>query len=177
MLLLLKLVRSMIKGITSQAAPWQIALGTLLGVLIGMLPLAPIGLGPSWAGFALIAIALAVNCHLGSVIAFFGVGWGLAKLLALGPAVVVGQQFDGVARWAADTPWAHGMHLSHQGHLGLTLIAVLAAPLLALAMHQLTVRVRARLLAWQEQRRTAARVAKIASTPLLVRFALWFFAL
>jgi hypothetical protein len=44
-------------------------------------------------------------------------------------------------------------------------------------MYRLTVRFRAWLLAWQEQRRRTAAAAKVVTTPWLVRLGLWFFGL
>ncbi|MFM2091109.1 MAG: hypothetical protein RLZZ127_1598 [Planctomycetota bacterium] len=175
MLLLLKLLRGIIKGIASQAAPWQIVVATLLGVIAGFVPVLSPSIGPGLLGLAAVVIALLVNCHLGSFLAWFGVCTAISKLMLLGPAIMVGDQLVGIAHWAAYNPLASACHLNHTGHLGNTVIAVLVAPLAAWGMYQLTVRFRAWILAWQEQRRRTAAMANVASTPWLVRIACWFF--
>jgi uncharacterized protein (TIGR03546 family) len=177
MLLLLKLLRGIIKGIASQAAPWQIVVATVLGVIAGFVPVLSPSIGPGLLGLATVVVALLVNCHLGSFLAWFGVCTGFSKLLLLGPAILVGDQLVPVAQWAAYNPLAAACHLNHTGHLGNTVMAVLLAPLAGWLMYRLTVRFRAWLLAWQEQRRRTATAAKVVTTPWLVRLGLWFFGL
>ena len=41
MLTLLKLIRGLLKGLASAAAPWQLALGAWFGVMLGFLPIFP----------------------------------------------------------------------------------------------------------------------------------------
>lgn len=173
---LYRLLRNLIRSIASQAAPWQIGLGTFLGTLIGFLPIWPLSQGPSPLGLALVITALVVNCHLGSVLLF----WGLCKGLALtlgGPAVMLGDRCMDLAQRSADVSFLYLSHWSHTGYLGLTLLGFAFAPLFAILMVWVTVTVRTKLIAKVMERQRLMTAGKVANQAWAVRAACWFFGL
>src|SRR6187397_1223354 len=100
MYLLVKFLKKFFQIFNSAAAPWQVAFGVLFGVLLGFLPVITSS-GPAPLGCLVVLLALFVNCHLGSVLVFLGLG----KLLALAltaPSLALGNALDGVARASAD---------------------------------------------------------------------------
>ena len=173
MYLAYKIARSTIKNLVSESAPWQIAVGTAIGTLLGFMPMWPVTQGPNPLWFALLATAFLVNCHFGSVLLFLGIGKLLAKILA-GPAVVIGGSLDGVARTCADIPLLYWSLLSHTGYLGLTLLGLgFAIPftiVMAWLAHWFQTTVKARLLAQQQ----LVKAGKLANHPTLVRIGCWF---
>ena len=58
MLTLLKLIRGVLRAITSAAAPWQVALGAWFGILLGFLPIFPVSMGPSLLGLSILLLAI-----------------------------------------------------------------------------------------------------------------------
>lgn len=173
MYLTYKITRGTIKSLVSESAPWQIATGTLLGALLGFLPMWPVTQGPNPLWFLLLLPVFLINCHLGSALLFFAIGKLLAKLLA-GPAVVIGMGLEGVAKASADTPFLYWCLLSHTGYLGLTVLgagfAVLAAVGMGLLARWFQNTVRPRLLANAK----LAKAGKLADRPVLVRIGCWF---
>jgi hypothetical protein len=176
MLTFLKLLRGMLKAITSSAAPWQIALGAFLGVLLGFLPIFPLSEGPSPLGFALILAALVINCHLASVLLFMGVG-KLLGLALLDPAVALGGACTGLAQASADIPFLHYSHWSHTGYLGLTLIGLGAAPLVAAGMWGFTLWFRATVQARLAQQKLLATTGKVVGNSVVFKTLCWFIGL
>jgi uncharacterized protein (TIGR03546 family) len=176
MYLTYKLTRGTFKSLLSTAEPWQIMVGTALGTLLGFLPLWPLTQGPSPLWLGLFALALVINCHLGSVLLFFGIGKLLAKILA-GPAIVVGQSLEGFARTAADVPFLYWSLLSHSGYLGLTCLggafAILFAVLMSWAVRWFRALIKAKL----EANATLLKAGKFADRPILFRIACWFLGL
>jgi uncharacterized protein (TIGR03546 family) len=176
MYFLIKMVKKFFKIFNSSAAPWQVAIGVLLGLLIGFLPLFPLAHGPAPLAWALLLLALIINCHLTSVFVFWALGKVLALVLA-GPATALGNHFGGLAQACADVPLLHASLLSHTGYLGLALIGAVLAPIAAIAMAVLTrwfrVHLRDRLLA----RRQLVTAGKVGGNPVLVRLVCWVFDL
>jgi uncharacterized protein (TIGR03546 family) len=173
---LYKLLRNLIRSVASAAAPWQIALGTFLGTLIGFLPLWPLGHAPSPLGWILLFVALIVNCHLGSVLVFMGLGKTLGLALA-GPAVAVGNQFSGLAQRSADVPFLDLSYWSHTGYLGKTLLGFAFAPLFAIFMLWATRYVRKTLMAKLQERQALMKAGKVANKAWLIKLTCWFFGL
>jgi uncharacterized protein (TIGR03546 family) len=176
MLTLLKLLRGLIKAITSAAAPWQVAVGALFGVLLGFLPIFPLHYGPAPLGLALLFAALVINCHLGSVLLFMGLG----KLLGLalkGPAAALGESCSGLAQASADVPFLHHSLWSHTGYLGLTLIGFVAAPLIALAMFAFTRWFRAKVAEKLAARKQLMLAGKVAGNAVVFKALCWFLGL
>jgi uncharacterized protein (TIGR03546 family) len=173
---LYKLLRNLVRSVASQAAPWQIALGTFLGTLLGFMPIWPLSHGPSPLGLSLLMIALVVNCHLGSVLLFMGLGKSIGLALS-GPAVTVGEGCWDLAQRSADVPFLYLSHWSHTGYLGKTLLGFAVAPLFAILMLWTTHYVRTRLMAKLLERRALQQAGKLANKAWLVRTACWFFGL
>ncbi len=177
MFTIIKLLKSFLKIFNSLAAPWQVFVGALLGTLLGFLPVIPLGKGVAPVaplGLCILALAIVINCHLGSVILFFGLGWLLAKLL-VAPAVMIGEQFSGLAKTSSEIPFLYASGWSHTGWLGLTILGAVIAPILGLAMYKFTIvfrtKLRERLLASKK-----ARIAgKVGGNMILVRITCWFF--
>lgn len=169
-----KIVRGTIKSLVSAAAPWQIATGVALGTLLGFLPMFPLTQGPSPLWFALLAVGLIINCHLGSLLLFLTVGKVLAKILA-GPAVLIGLQFEGFARTCADIPFLYWSLWSHTGYLGLTLLGFGFAIPFTIVMTWLTHYVRTTLKEKLLAKRKLLLAGKVIDRPWLIRIACWFF--
>lgn len=174
MYLLLKFLRKFVKIFNSLAAPWQVFLGTLFGTLLGFMPIISFSNGPAALGCAILLLALIVNCHLGSVFLFLAVGKLLSLLLA-GPAVLVGEQVAWLAQSSADIGVLRASLWNHTGHLGMTIIGLVLAPLFATAMWRATVVFRTRLRDQLLARKRLVSTGKMVSNPLLVRAACWFF--
>jgi len=174
MYFIIKLLKKFFTIFNSSAAPWQVAVGTFLGLLIGFLPLFPITHGPAPLGWVVLLLALVINCHLTAVFMFWAIGKLLAVVLA-GPATALGNACEGLAQQCAEIPFLHSSLLSHTGYLGLALIAAVAAPLFATAMGLLTrwfrVHLRDRLLA----RKQLVKAGKVGGNLILVRIVCWFF--
>jgi uncharacterized protein (TIGR03546 family) len=171
---LYRLIRNLIRSIASQAEPWQIALGTFFGTLLGFLPLWPLSQGPSPLGLSLLVLALVVNCHLGSVFLFMG----LCKLLALalmGVELGIGEKFSGLAQWSADHSFFYLSLWSHTGYLGKTILGMILAPVFAAAMWWVTVTFRTKLMAKLMERRKLMTAGKVANKAWLFRLGCWFF--
>jgi hypothetical protein len=163
-----KITRGTIKAIVSDAAPWQIGCGSALGLLLGFLPI--LFPTPSVLGLAVMALVCLINCHIGSVLLFMGIG----KLLA---AVLSGDAMPGIAQALADQPLLYWSHLSHTGHLGRTILALLLAPLVWILMVRFTIKARV----WIETKiKTNAKLVamgKKADHPILVKILCVFLAL
>ena len=176
MFTLYKLIRNLFKALTSDAAPWQIFLGTFFGTLLGFLPIFPLSQGPSPIALILIGLVLVINVHLGSVFLFLGVTKLLSQVLH-GPALLVGEQFSGLAQTCADIPFLHLSHWSHTGYLGLTLFGLVCAPLFAIVMYRFCLWFR---VTWRDKLMEKARLLRAGSVvdhPWLVRLACWFFGI
>jgi uncharacterized protein (TIGR03546 family) len=173
---LYKLLRNVIRSVASQAAPWQIAIGTFLGTLIGFLPLWPFGHMPSPLGWTLVLVALIINCHLGSVLVFMGLGKTIALALK-GPAVAIGTNFSDLAQRSADVPFLYLSYWSHTGWLGKTLLGFAFAPLFAIFMLWLTRYVRTRLMTKLLERKALVKAGGVVNKAWLVKTACWFFGL
>jgi len=176
MYFLIKILRKFVGIFNSAAAPWQVFLGTLIGVLLGFLPIFPASQGPALLGLGLLVLGLVLNCHLTALLLFFGLG----KLLSLGlagPATALGNACAGLAQTSADIALLRASLWSHTGYLGLTLIGLVLAPLIALAMAWATVQFRTRLRDRLLARRNLVVAGKVGSNPLLVRIACWFFGI
>ena len=171
-----KLVRGTIKSLVSESAPWQIAIGTAIGTLLGFLPMFPLTQGPNPLWFGLLFLGLMINCHLGSLFLFLAIGKLLAKILA-GPAVLIGMSCEGLAKSAADIPLLNLCHFSHTGYLGLTILGLGFAIAYTIVMAWLAVwfrnTLKPRLLA-QSKLTTAG---KLVDRPWLVRIGCWFMGL
>ncbi|HYE04401.1 MAG TPA: hypothetical protein VEL07_02665 [Planctomycetota bacterium] len=170
----IKTLKKFFKIFNSLAAPWQVFLGTLLGTLIGFLPIWPPAYGPSPLGLILVFLIIVLNCHLGSALLFFGLSWLISKALA-GPAVLVGEQFEGLARWASTVPFLHMSLWSHTGYLGLTLIGAACALLFAIVMWRFTIYFRTTLRDRLMANKRLATVGKVGGNTILMRVVCWFF--
>lgn len=176
MLLLLNFLRGFLKALTSQAAPWQVAIGAFLGTLLGFLPLMPSSYGPSPLGFGLLVLAIFINCHFGSVLLFLALGKGLSFLLA--PlALSLGQTCEGLARWSADVPFLHASLWSHTGFLGLTILGFIAAPLIAIGMAWFTNWFRCMVATKLAERKKLMKTGKLAGNFFVFRTLVWFLGL
>lgn len=169
-----KTLKKFLKIFNSQAAPWQVFLGTFLGTLLGFLPIFPPAYGPAPLGLALVFLTIVVNCHLGSAMLFFGLCWLITQTLG-GAAVVVGESFDGLARWASTNPFFHMSLWSHTGYLGLTLIGLVCAPLFAVLMWRFTIVFRTRLRDRLTTNKRLMTAGKLGGNTLLLRVVCWFF--
>ena len=176
MFLIYRLLRNFIKALSSDAAPWQIFLGTLLGTLLGFLPIFPLSQGPSPLAMILIALAFILNVHLATVFLFLGVSKLLTQVLH-GPALLVGESLKGVAESCADIPFLHASLWSHTGYLGLTVLGFCFAPLFAILMFRLTVWFRTHLRDKLVEKMKSMRAGQIIDKPWLVRPLCWFFGL
>ena len=171
-----KLTRSAIKSLVSDAAPWQIAVGTACGTLLGFLPMWPVTQGPSPLWFLVLAVAFLISCHLGSLLLFFAIGKLLAKFL-LGPAIVIGIGLQDVAKSVADVPFLYWSLLSHTGYLGLTLLGVGFAAAFAVVFTWVTVFFRTKIKARIAENAKLMKAGKLADRPVLFRIACWFLGL
>lgn len=176
MYLIIKLLKKFFKIFNSAAAPWQVALGVFFGLLVGFLPLFPLSHGPAPLGWAVLLLALIINCHLTAFFLFLLIGKLLTVALA-GPAVALGNHFEGIAKACADIPLLHASLLSHTGYLGLALIAAVLAPVLAIAMGLFTRWFRAVLLDKLKARRQLVAAGKVGGNLFLMRIVCWFFDL
>ncbi len=170
-----KLLKGFIRALVSAAAPWQIASAAALGTLLGFMPLWLSG-GPNPLALAILAFAIVLNCHLGSVFVF----WGAMKLLsfAVGPlALALGNALDGLAQGAAGNGLLHASGWSHTGWLGLAVIGMVLAPLVAMAMARLTILFRTHLRDRLLENRRLALAGKVGGNAFLIRCACWFFDL
>jgi uncharacterized protein (TIGR03546 family) len=175
MLTLLKLIRGLLKGLASAAAPWQLAVGAWFGVLLGFLPIFP-SAGPSPLGFALLFIALVINCHLASLLLFMGV----AKLMALaltGVGLSIGTSLTSVAQTCADIPFLHASHWSHTGWLGMTVLGLILAPIAGIAMYLFTRWFRSKIQPKLVEKRKLMLAGKIAGNGFFFKLGCWFMGL
>ncbi len=176
MYLVYKLTRGTLKSILSNAAPWQIAVGTMLGTLLGFLPMWPLTQGPSPLWFALFGLAFIINCHFGSVLLFFAIGKLLAKVL-VGPAILIGESFAGFAKSAADVPLLYLSLLSHTGYLGLTCLGLAFGGLFAVLMTWFVRWFRGVVMTKLAANERLKKAGKLADRPVLFRIACWFLGL
>jgi hypothetical protein len=176
MILFIKFIKKILNSLNSNAAPWQIALGAFLGMLIAFWPIWPPGGWPTPIGLALIAVALGVNCHLGSVLCFWGIGSLLQWTLA-GPAIAIGNGLSGVARFNADVPLLYHSFWSHTGYLGLVILGACLAPLAGIGMYRLTVHFRTKWLPKLKERQRLIKAGKVAGNTILMRVVFWFFGI
>ncbi|MBA3686263.1 MAG: hypothetical protein H0W72_13635 [Planctomycetes bacterium] len=172
---LIKLLKSFFKIFNSAAAPWQVFFGTLFGVLLGFLPVMTSS-GPALLGCVILLLAFFVNCHLGSVLMFFGIS-KLLSLVLTSPAVALGNACDSLAQTCAGIPFLHASRWSHTGWLGLTLIGLALAPILAIAMARVTVIFRTRIRDRLLERKRLVTAGKVGGNLILVRLTCWFFDL
>jgi len=171
---ILKLIKKFLGLLNADAAPWQVWLGTALGLLFGLLPWWSWHHGPSPLATLVLLAALFLNCHLGAVFLFTGLGTLLHYAL-WPPADLLAPWLESVAAACAEAYVGHASLLSHTGYLALTLFAVCLAPLagtaMAAAAHRFQTRYRDRL---RERKRLMA-AGKVAGNGLLLRASCWFF--
>jgi uncharacterized protein (TIGR03546 family) len=175
MLTLLKLIRGLLKGLASAAAPWQLALGAWFGVMLGFLPIFP-SAGPSPLAFVLLFLALVINCHLASLLLFMGV----AKLAALGLKGVglsIGEGMSAFAQTCADIPFLHASHWSHTGWLGMTMLGLIAAPIAGIAMYLFTRWFRTKVQPKLVEKRKLMLAGKVAGNGIMFKLGCWFMGL
>ena len=175
MLTLLKFLRSLLKAIASSTAPWQLALGAWFGVMLGFLPIFP-SAGPSPLGFLLLFLGLVINCHLASLLLFLGLG-KLIGLALTSPAASIGESLGGFAQACADIPFLHLSHWSHTGWLGMTVLGIVCAPLIAIAMYVFTVWFRTRVQPKLVEKRKLMLAGKVAGNGLIFKVGCWFMGL
>lgn len=173
MFTLYKLLRSLLRSLASDAAPWQMAVGAFLGVLLGLLPIWPAAHGPSPLGLCLVLALCVVNCHIATALLFLGIGKLVAGLLA-GPAATIGGMFDGLARSSAEIPFLHLSLWSHTGWLGLTLVGLVLAPLAALGMWLLATWFRRAVVPRLQERKRLLAAGQKLDKPWLVNLGCWF---
>lgn len=176
MLTIAKLIRNLLKAITSAAAPWQIALGAWFGIMLGFLPIFPVSMGPSLLGLTLLLLAIVINCHFGSVLLFMGLG-KLLSLALINPAVALGGSLDGLAQASAGIPFLYHSHWSHTGYLGLTMIGLGAAPIVAAFMAWFTVWFRAKVQAKLAEKRKLTLTGKVVGNGIVFKSLCWFLGL
>lgn len=176
MFFLVTLLKRFLNILNSNAAPWQIALGAFLGILLGFLPVFTFAEGLAWLGCLVVLLVVFVNCHLGSALLF----WGLGSLLALslkGPALALGTALAPLAEFSARVPLLAGSRLNHTGWLGLTLVGLALAPVAAWAMRSATIAFRTRFRDRLLARKKLVLAGKVASNGILLRLTCWFFGL
>lgn len=178
MYLIYKLLRSFIRSLASTAAPWQIGTAAALGIAVGFLPVWPWshGFGPAPLGCALIAAAFLLNCHLATFFLLMGVGKLLGKALA-GPALALGDSFEGLARASAEIPLLHASLWSHTGWLGLSLIGLAAMLPVGAAMWALSSWFHRTLVPRLRERQRLLKAGQALNRAWLVRLGCWFFGL
>lgn len=175
MLTLLKLIRGLLKGLASAAAPWQLALGAWFGVMLGFLPIFP-SAGPSLLGLTLLFLAIVINCHLASMLLFMGIFKLLA--LALKPVgLAIGTSMSGFAQTCADIPFLHASHWSHTGWLGMTVLGIVVAPFVALAMYLFTRWFRTTVQPKLVEKRKLMLAGKVAGSGIGFKLICWFMGL
>lgn len=175
MLTLLKLIRGLLKGLASAAAPWQLALGTWFGVMLGFLPIFPAD-GPSPLAFVLLFLALVINCHLASMFLFMGV----TKLLAfalMGVGLSIGTGMTGFAQTCADIPFLHASHWSHTGWLGMTMLGIICAPIVALGMYFFARWFRTKVQPKLVEKKKLMLAGKVAGSGIGFKLICWFMGL
>ena len=175
MLTLLKLIRGLLKGLASAAAPWQLALGVWFGVMLGFLPIFPAA-GPSPLGFLLLFLAVVVNCHLASVLVFMGI-FKLVALGLTGVGLAIGEGMSGFAQACADIPFLHASHWSHTGWLGMTMLGIVIAPIAAIGMFIFTRWFRAKVQPRLVERKRLALAGKVAGNGIIFKVGCWFMGL
>lgn len=173
MLTFIKFFRNLLKAITSSTAPWQMALGAWFGVMLGFLPIFPLTVGPSALGITLLLLAIIINCHFASVMLFMGLG-KLLGLALINPAVAIGGSLSGLAAASSEIPFLYYSHWSHTGYLGMTILGLIAAPIIAIAMAVFTVWFRTKVQPKLIERRKLILAGKIGTNPLGLRLACWF---
>ncbi len=172
MLTLLKIFRNLLKAISSSTAPWQIALGAWFGVMLGFLPIFP-SAGPSPLGLLLLILALLVNCHLASFLLFLGIG-KLLSLALTNVAVSIGDSMTPFAQSCADISFLHHSHWSHTGWLGMTVLGIICAPIIAIAMYVFTLWFRAKIQPKLEAKRKLMLAGKVANNGFVFKVICWF---
>lgn len=175
MLTLLKVFRNLLKAISSSTAPWQIALGAWFGVMLGFLPIFP-SAGPSPLGMLLLVMALLVNCHLASFLLFLGVG-KLVSLALTNVAVAIGDHMTAFAQACADIGFLHSSHWSHTGWLGMTILGIVSAPLVAIAMYIFTLWFRTKVQPKLEAKRKLMLAGRVAGNGMMFKLICWFMGL
>lgn len=173
---LLKIIRGFVRIVTSESAPWQVFLGTFLGVCIGMLPWFRYASGPSPLVILLILAAVFVNCHLGSALLFTGVGTLLA--LALEPlAISLGHGQAELAQSLALNPLTYALLLSDTRVLGLTILMLPIAPIAGILMTWAARAFDRHLRAKIAERKRLLKAGKVAGNSIIMRLACWFFGI
>lgn len=175
MLTLLKLIRGLLKGLASAAAPWQLALGAWFGVMLGFLPLFPAA-GPSPLGLTLLFLAIVINCHLASVLLFMGV-FKLIALVLMPVGLAIGTGMSGFAQTCADIPFLHASHWSHTGWLGMTVLGIVIAPFVALGMYLFTRWFRTKVQPKLVEKRKLVLAGKLAGNGIMFKLGCWFMGL
>ena len=176
MFVIIKFIKKFFKILNADAAPWQVFLGTTFGMLLGLLPIWPLVEGPSPLGLAILLLALVINCHLGSVLVFFGLGSLLFLILRI-PADMMAPSLEPMAAGFAEIGFLHMSLWSHSGWLSLTLMGLVLAPICGFTMAALALRFQK---VWKPklmERKKLVKAGKVASNGILVRMTCWFFGL
>jgi hypothetical protein len=176
MLLLAKLIKKFLKILNADVAPWQVFLGATFGILLGLLPFWPLVEGPSPLAMVVLLLALVINCHLGSVLVFWGIG-GLLYLVLRAPADALAPSFEPLAATCADIGFLHASLWSHSGWLSLSLLGLILAPiigaLMAWSAHTFQTKYRGKLL----ERKKLVKAGKVAGNGIILRTTCWFFGI
>lgn len=176
MLVLVKLIKKFFKILNADAAPWQVFLGATFGILLGLLPIWPLVEGPAPLGLLILLLAVVINCHLGSVLMFWGLGSLLYLVLRI-PADALAPTMAPLAASFADIWFLHASLWSHSGWLSLSILGLVLAPIIGAIMATLAHRFQTQ---WKEKllaRRRLMKAGKVAGNGVVVRLTCWFFGL
>ena len=129
----LKLIRKFVKLVRGGAHPWQIFLGCLLGVMIGMVP------GFNMTVVLLIVALLVFSATLGLAIIGFAVGKALCLALApltfeIGYVLIHHSGLEGLFRAASETPVVALMNLHYYCLVGGLPLALVVGAAMGLAV-------------------------------------------
>ncbi len=176
MYMMLKTLKSFFKIFNSLAAPWQVFLGSWFGVMLGFMPIWPVkhGYPPALLGMSILILGIVINVHLGSMLLLMATFALVAKALN-GPAIALGEQFAGLAQTSADIPFLRLSLWSHTGYLGLTLMGLAIAPIVAVCMWRATVIFRTKLRDRLIAQPKLVAVGKVGGNSIVLRMVCWFF--
>ncbi|MCL5049775.1 MAG: TIGR03546 family protein [Firmicutes bacterium] len=144
---MLGMLARLLKALNSEAGPWAIAWGFVLGMIMGLTPLL------SLHNLIIIFLAMSLRINFSGFLITWLFFSGVAYLFDpiadyIGESLLQAQALQGLWTSLYDQPWARLAQFNHTITLGSLTFALLFAPLWLFISYYLVVNYRARVKAW-----------------------------
>lgn len=143
----MRLLIKFLKAINSEASPWQIAIGIMLGMIVGLTPF--------WRLHNLFILLLALFFRINfasflvSALLFSGFAWFLDPLMeGIGESLLLASGLQGLWTALYNSWLGQFSHFNHTLTMGSLVFALVLAPFILLGSCYIVIQYRLRIMAW-----------------------------